>query len=343
MTRQDSPAKLFRKLAIMGALAIVYFIASKYGLQLAYSNPSVSPIWPPAGIAVSALLLLGIGFWPAIFIGSFFINYLISSPTVAIGISIGNTLEAIVIVFLIMKLANGRDMFDKASYVLRFSAILIVAALIGATLGSLSLAFGGFLKWDLFFESWSTWWLGDVIGAALFVPLIVLWSRSPKIKLETRKIIEFAILLVVLFSVCQMIFGSWLPQKNLPIAFLIAPVFIWSAYRFGQKENALVILLGAAMALGGTLNGYGPFAAYHKNDSLVLLQSFLGVQSITFTVLAALVYQKKKTEAELRKSLKFKDAMINEFQERIKNNLRRISPLSARQDNNNNKDNENKG
>ncbi|TAL52476.1 MAG: hypothetical protein EPN86_05230, partial [Nanoarchaeota archaeon] len=114
-------------------------------------------------------------------------------------------------------------------------------------------------------------------------------------------------------------------------------------YRFGQKENALVILLGAAMALGGTLNGYGPFAAYHKNDSLVLLQSFLGVQSITFTVLAALVYQKKKTEAELRKSLKFKDAMINEFQERIKNNLRRISPLSARQDNNNNKDNENKG
>lgn len=342
MTRQGDPAKLFRKLAIMAALTIVYVIASKYGLQLAYSNPSISPVWPPAGIAISALLLLGIGFWPAVFIGSFFTNYMISSPTVAIGISIGNTLEAIVAVFLIMKLANGRDMFDKAGHVLRFSAIVIVAALIGATIGSLSLAFGGFLKWDLFFDSWSTWWLGNLIGAVLFVPLIVLWSRDSKIKLETRKIIEFAILLVVLFSVCQLIFGGWLPQKNLPIAFLVSPIFIWSAYRFGQKENALVILLAAAMALGGTLNGYGPFAVYHKNDSLILLQSFLGIQSITFAVLAALVYQKKKSEAELRKSLKYKDAMINEFQKRIRNNLRMISPLSVRQDNDYKKDNEDK-
>ncbi len=51
----------------MGGLALAYFVAGKAGLRLAFLQPSASPVWPPAGIAVAALLVLGSRAWPAVF------------------------------------------------------------------------------------------------------------------------------------------------------------------------------------------------------------------------------------------------------------------------------------
>src|SRR6267378_1972705 len=89
-------------------VAAVYFGTAKLGLTLAFANASATAIWPPAGIALAALLLLGYRAWPGIFLGAFLANITTqgSIPVVA-GISAGNTLEALLGAALLRKFAGG--------------------------------------------------------------------------------------------------------------------------------------------------------------------------------------------------------------------------------------------
>jgi len=91
------PALNLKNLALIGVVAIIYFVAGKLGLYFAAYNPSSSPVWPAAGIAIAALLLGGFRFWPAVFLGAFFVNVTTSgSSLTSLEIATGNTLEALV-------------------------------------------------------------------------------------------------------------------------------------------------------------------------------------------------------------------------------------------------------
>ena len=70
MTRR----RLLAELGVLSVLIAVYFVAGKLGLTLAFVNASASPVWPPAGLALAALLLLGYRVWPAIFVGAYLVN-----------------------------------------------------------------------------------------------------------------------------------------------------------------------------------------------------------------------------------------------------------------------------
>src|SRR5205823_3842409 len=64
----------FSRLSILVGLTVVYFLAGKLGLRLAFVHASASPVWPPAGIALGAMLVLGYRTWPAVFMGAFLVN-----------------------------------------------------------------------------------------------------------------------------------------------------------------------------------------------------------------------------------------------------------------------------
>src|SRR6185295_18597022 len=101
-------------LPIVGIVTLVYFVAGKLGLKLAFLNASATAVWPPSGIALAALLLLGYRTWPAIFIVAFLFN-LTTTPTFAtsLGIATGNTLEALCGAWLVNRFANGSRAFDR--------------------------------------------------------------------------------------------------------------------------------------------------------------------------------------------------------------------------------------
>ena len=101
-------ARKIPTLPAIGVLTLIYFIAGKLALQLAFLNASASPVWPPAGIALAALLVLGYRVWPAIFVGAFFVNWLTAgSVLTSLGIATGNTLEAICGAWLVNRFASG--------------------------------------------------------------------------------------------------------------------------------------------------------------------------------------------------------------------------------------------
>src|SRR5687768_3494505 len=91
-----------RRVALLSGLAVVYYLAAKLGLRFAFINSSVTTIWPPAGIALAAFVLLGYRVWPAILGAAFLANYTTTGVVLpSIGIALGNTLEGLLAAFLV--------------------------------------------------------------------------------------------------------------------------------------------------------------------------------------------------------------------------------------------------
>jgi diguanylate cyclase (GGDEF)-like protein len=87
--------------------------------------------------------------------------------------------------------------------------------------------------------------------------------------------------------------------KSYPLEYLCIPFLLWAALRFGQKETAAIVLVLAAIAARGTLLGYGPFVTPDKNQSLLLLQVFMGIVAVMTLALAAMSAERKRIEEEL--------------------------------------------
>ena len=297
-------------LPLLGILAVIYFIAGKLGLMLASLHASASPVWPPAGIALAALLVLGYRAWPAIFVGAFLVN-LTTAGNVATSLAVasGNTLEALVGAWLVNRFAGGTTVFDRPQSVFKFAIAAGISTIISPAFGMTSLALAGFADWTNYGAIWLTWWLGDTTGDLLIAPLIILWSIASKRRWNRREAVEVGILLLLLFVLSEAVFGGWLTisAKGYPIAFICGAIVIWTAFRFTQRETATGIFLLSAIAIWGTMQGFGPFVGETENQSLLALQSWTAVLAITAMALSAAMAERGRAAEALRES----EARIN--------------------------------
>jgi len=280
----------------------VYIVAGKLGLLLAFVHASATAVWPPTGIALAALLVYGYPAWPAIFVGAFVVNVTTAgSVASSLGIAAGNTLEALVGVWLVNRWARGREVFARARSFFVFAALAGgVATAVSATVGVASLALAGHASWARFGEIWLTWWLGDMAGALLLTPVLFLWATEHR-RLTRAALLERAVVLVAAVLVGGVVFGelgpAWL--AGYPLEFLCIPPLVFAAFRFGQREAATCVALLALPAILGTLGGHGPFARDLQNESLLLLQAFLMSLTIVTMPLAAVVREHARSEAAL--------------------------------------------
>src|SRR5881398_1194072 len=296
-------SRRFSGLPLIGILAVIYFIAGKLGLMLASLHASASPVWPPAGIALAALLLLGYRAWPAIFVGAFLVNVTTAGNfATSFGIATGNTLEAVCGAWLVNRFAGGRRVFDRPQGVFKFALAAATSTVIGPAFGVTSLALGGFANWANYGAIWLTWWLGDATGDLLIAPLIILWSVASKRRWNRSQAVEVGVLLLLLFVLSEAVFGGWLTisARNYPIAFICGPIVIWTAFRFTQRETSTGIFILSAIAIWGTLHGFGPFVRETENQSLLALQSWAAVLTITAMALSAGMAERQRAEEALQ-------------------------------------------
>jgi signal transduction histidine kinase/CheY-like chemotaxis protein len=286
----------------IGVLALAYFVAGKAGLRLAFLQPSASPVWPPAGIAVAALLVLGSRAWPGIFLGAFFVNLTTAGNLgTSFAIACGNTLEALCGMWLVNRYAGGTRMFDRAQDVFKFALIAMASTAISPSIGLTSLALGDFVPWGNYGRVWFTWWVGDMTGYLVIAPLVLLWWVGPRPHWDAKQRLEAAALLFLLMLTGGAVFGGWFAGfiTNYPIAFVCGPIILWTAFRFGQLETATGIFILTGIALWGTLHHFGPYQLRTDNQSLLTLQSWAGVLTLTSLTLAAAMAERRRVEAEL--------------------------------------------
>ncbi len=296
-------SRRFSGLPLIGAFAIIYLIAGKIGLHLASLHASASPVWPPAGIALAGILLLGYRAWPAIFVGAFLVNLTTAGDAAtSVAIATGNTLEAIAGAWLVNRFAGGKHVFDRPQGVFKFALAAAISAILSPLFGVTSLALYGFADWRNYSAIWITWWLGDVTGDLIFTPLVLLWGIRWKLTWKKEEALEVGVLLLLLTLLSAIVFGGWLEisAKNYPIAFICGPIVIWTAFRFTQRETATGIFILSVIAVWGTVRGVGPFAGQSENQSLLTVQSWTAVLAITAMALSAGMAERRRIEEKLQ-------------------------------------------
>jgi len=308
--RHPGPAK--RRLAALlvanVALAGVYIVAGKLALMLASVHASASAVWPPTGIAVGSLLLFGYRLWPALAVGAFLVNlFTAGSAASSLGIAAGNTLEALVAVYLVNRFAHGRQVFDRLRDTLKFALFAgVVAPSVSATVGVTTLASLGYADWSRYGPVWITWWLGDMGGAIVVAPLLVLWGVNPRPGWSGRQTLEVGLLLLALFAVGAVVFGGFggiLPiSASYPLPYMVVPLVVWAALRFGSREVATLMFVISALAISGALHGLGPFARESENEALLLFQVFGGMMAVIALALAATVGEHQRAEDALQRA-----------------------------------------
>jgi PAS domain S-box-containing protein len=291
-----------RQLSLLTIVAIIYFAAARLGLTLAFIHENVSPVWPPTGVAIAAVLLLGYRIWPGILLGAFLANLFTPVPiATAGGIAIGNTIEALAALVLLRSLAFHNS-FDRARDVFKFVLAALLCTMLSATIGILSLYLGGAASWQNLGELWLTWWLGDTVGALLITPLVLTWSVGSDQLLPRKRYVEGLIVLFLLAGSAMATFGGPfpIPLKYYPLARLTVPFFLWAAFRLSLRGVTLATIIVSVIAVWGTAHGLGPFVSRTPNDSLLLLQMFLGSNAVMFLFLAAAVEERRHSEETLR-------------------------------------------
>jgi signal transduction histidine kinase len=284
-------------------LFLLYFVTAKLGLKLDAVSGFATTVWPPTGISLVALALFGTSLWPGIAAGAFLVNLSAGAPVAAAcGMAMGNTLEALVGSYLLRRFGGFRGSLDRLRSV--FALIVLSAGLstmLSATFGVVSGYLGGVIAGPDFARAWTTWWLGDAMGVLILAPLLFMFCERPRILLENRRLLEGATLLAMLIAVSLFVFmAPPAPQRGFLPPFLIFPLLIWAALRFGRFGTAATTFVVACIAVGMTALGLGPFKVGSVNDSLLLLQEFMGIAAVTMLVLSAGVSERRTADRRLR-------------------------------------------
>ncbi|MEX2109085.1 MAG: MASE1 domain-containing protein [Gemmatimonadaceae bacterium] len=292
------PGSRLRYAVWVALLAAAYVLTGRLGFTASAIHPVVSSAWPPSGLALAALLLLGMRFWPAITIGAFAVNLTGGiAPLAAAGIAVGNTLEALTAVWLLTTLAEFRPSLERLRDVLALLLAAIMSAPVSATVGvaalTLSGASDGISQWTI----WLAWCAGDVVGILLVTPLVLTWIAGHPQRITGRDAIEAIVLAILLIASTVVLF---LAHSN--HVYTIFPVIIWAALRFRPRGAATASFIVAVLAIGYTVVGVGPFAKSAPVTNLFELETFIGLLALTTLILAAVFAERQAAESALQRS-----------------------------------------
>jgi PAS domain S-box-containing protein len=289
----------------LAALVAVYVATAWAGLLLAIPPGNVTAVWPPSGLAVSALLLGGVRLWPAVAVATLVVTALTPAPPAAgLGFAIGNTLEALAAVAILR-----RSGFDASRMSLRDAGQLAIAAcvpsVIGAGIGSATLVAVGGIPTSYFHVTFLTWWAGDGLGVLLVVPFVLVWATcSPE---ERRQGLgELALVLASTFVVGGVVF-EYLPSS----LYLTFPPLLWGAARLGLRGavsvSVLLWLLGA-LQMGPT---WVPLGTLPLTSTLGSSQLYFAVCAMVGLLLGGAINERNRAKRELRSRDEWSRAILD--------------------------------
>ncbi len=287
--------------ARMAALTAVYVATAKLALMMDAVSGFATLVWPPAGIALAALLRGGSRMWPSIAVGAFLVNLWNGAPLVsALGIAAGNTIEAVIGYVLIRRVVSGAFSLARLRDV---SALVFgaagISAMIAASVGVLSLVAGQVIGGSQLGETWRAWWLGDAVGIVVVAPLLLLRAVDFRVTLGSRSWAERVTLALAVMVCAWVVFGpsGLSPANDSRQAYLMFPVLIWAATRFRERGAVVITFAMATTAVAGTALGHGPFASASLHENLIGLQAFMMVLAVTGLLLGASKAQLEAADA----------------------------------------------
>lgn len=284
-------------------LALIYFLMAKLGLNFTTVADSITLIWPPSGLSLFALLILGKRYWPWIALAAFITNLSTGISVYAcLGIAFGNTLEALFGYYLLNRFSfdNQLTHIRDVLYLALFAAGL--STMVSATIGTLSLISFGIIPISAFSSAWLIWWMGDSMGILAFTPLLLSWWHSYPKKITKSLFLELSVLLVGTIVITEIVFGlqDIIFDQPLPLAYMTFPFLIWAAMRFSLRGTTTISFIIGGIILLNIVFNEGLFKTISSFESLVLLWLYTNFLAVTSMILTTAIEERQEVERKMR-------------------------------------------
>ena len=285
----------------------------------------VTPIWPPTGIALVAMLLIGRRAWVAIALAAFAVNLPIGpSPLGAAVIAAGNTLAPLVAVEILRRVDFHLEL-DRLQDAIALIMTGAVAMTISATVGSAVLLLSGAISSANFWTTWAVWWTGDAMGVLLVAPFLLSLVAFPlRPAITWQRGLELASLLASTAVAAYLLF-----QIRLGIEYLVLPLIMVAAWRFRLRAAAPAALIASGVAIWSAIQGTGPFFGETLLQKMVTLQVFNVTVALTSFLLSSFVdaHERKEEMSRLYTSAKQANEAKTRFLHMAAHELR--TPISV--------------
>ena len=284
-------------------LAVAYVMTGKAGLAFGYLNPTATVLFPPAGIALGAFLVLGYRVWPVILLAAtlLYASVLGAVPAVPI-IALANTAEGLFAAYLMNRFAGGRHALQTPRHALRFAGLTALTSVCCSSMvATVTLVLFNLAPLAEYDAIWMNWSLGMFSGTVLTAPLILLFAQGRADRWKRAQMLEAATVLVCVLTVGLVVFcGVPIQLRGYPLELACLVVLLWPAFRLGRRAASLGLLLLMGLAMYGTLSGYGPFVSATPTASLVMVVLYMSLLSVLIQCLAALAAEYAVAESQLR-------------------------------------------
>ncbi|MFF7355999.1 MULTISPECIES: MASE1 domain-containing protein [Streptomyces] len=281
------------------AVAACYYAAARLGLlrELTVEGAVVTPVWPPTGVAVAALLILGLRCWPGITIGAFFAVLSVTDlrPDVLITVA-GQTGAPVCAALLLRRARFHTDIGRLRDGVALVFLGALTATLISATVGVGLLVVTDKLDAASFWPVWLAWWVGDAMGVLIVTPLLLIVNRArwPPPLARWKEATALVVVACCLVPVAA--------YSSISVLFLVYPLLIWAALRFQLLGSVLCALLTSVLATVAATDGVGPFAGLSRIEVMAKLQAFNGSMALTALLLSAVITEQRNTRRSVEKA-----------------------------------------
>lgn len=305
-------------------VALLYYLSAELGFILAFNDQTLLPFWPPAGIALAMIILYGRGVWPGIAIGSLIITVknfwfgAIDSVQLLMAVSTiitaSRIVESIAGEILLKKLVNKTYPFSTTIHAFHFVFIAFAISVISAGATALVLTFAEVISSEVFFGTFFSLWTRNVVGILLFTPLLL---SIPHLQLKNFTWLragELAIF-IVCFAGMLLLFNMEALRTVFPYAlpFIVIPFLLWLAFRFEGITSISGFIIISLAAIYYTSKLQGPFYLFEfTGDSIVLLQVYVGVISVSTLVLASAVRERQQAQEDLKKFNENLEAIVHD-------------------------------
>lgn len=297
------------KVLLFNALIVVILhVIGVFAFQFATVN-DVTPVWPMSGISLAALLISRFRLLPGIIIGYWILDSrLYESWSLGMAMGTGEILEAIIAALLILRWNGRRNPLDNIRSTLWFAIAVSLAPVFNATLGTSLLYLNGSVSAADYAAVWRTWWTADTVGFLVFAPFLLAWRRGIKgVHITPRKLVELALLIGLTTFISWQTFGL-----SHPLEYMFLLPMVWAAFRFGQRGATLLVLCLSLVSVLATAQGEGIFAASAPSEAMVLLQSFVGVVSLTILIVLSTINQQEMAEQQLKQANELLESRVAE-------------------------------
>jgi diguanylate cyclase (GGDEF)-like protein/PAS domain S-box-containing protein len=298
-------------------IAIAYIIALRISLEFISLPGGIASVWLPSAMTLALVIAKGISVFPGIILGSIFglseslwkltpplsvFNFIFLNIVCAVA----NCLQPFFVKYIIQRYSDHKNIFNHVYTIVVFIIAIIFSSFISATIGITAHYLTGVIKWNNYGISWITWSSSSALAHLIFTPFLLLLRDFSKQNFQYRigeKILVFSIFIFIFWL-------TFINKYNLEYIFLL--LLIWSVLRLNNLFSSFLVSLVAIVAIVATAKGYGTFVKNTPHESLIILQSFIGVFSITALILSAVFTEKKVAQSSLEKSLTTLELQVRE-------------------------------